>query len=659
MISKNRLKKKLFIIDSDNYEKFFTKIIKKKVDEQSLIIFFGDDFNKIKIKVHGLNLNIKVVNATGYLERYALKVREIYKNIVGQSHKINLNKKKQDLKNFLKYKDFSLWWLSEIFHKRSYTYSTISYLSKIELINDILNQNKIKNVYLDKNDNTLNYLVNSLCEKKNILCDSKNLRANFYKNIFFPIYAIVNYTIFTIKLIIFTFFIKIFNNDKLNKNKITFVQFIKNVSKNNSNIFAEKFGENNQIARKFKKEAVNIYSLIPDGFHPTIKFNMIKAFFKEKKPTSVYNNNIDIHLSYKQILQIYLEGITVIFKFNFLLNSYSYKDHWKYLGIDIFPLIYYEHIQCMIRVPRYLYYIKKLINYFSLSKPKVLLYNMFELAIGKATVYACQHASPSTAIIACQEGPLSKLKMESSNLKYDFFNIKSKNKNYIRSMPSPDYLFVEGNYYKNIMSVSGFPSDKIFLVGAPRLMHLEKVIDFDHNFHNKKILVTLGANDGDIILKRCINIYQKKNDLKFIIKLHPRGNLNIRQIKNILNKNNISKNFQVTNRPFMKLLPIASCVIGTFSSTLIESAVKGYPTILFLFSSQINTSSLIDIKYSNIFLCKSSEEFINIIEDIYKKFPKRKHYGLSNLFFYNRNKNVEKMWYNNINKIYNLSIKRK
>lgn len=659
MISKKNLKKNLFIINSDKYENFFTEIIDKKINEDSFILFFGNDIKKLEKKVNEFNFKIKVINASGLLEHYALKVREIYKKIVGKSHKINIKEKNQDLKNFLKYKKLSSWWLSEIFHKRSYTYLTVSYLSKIELINDILSQNKIKNVYVDKADNMTNYLINSLCKKKNIICDSKKLRPNFYKKSFFLLYVIANYLIFTIKLIIFTFFIKILNDDKINKNKIVFIQFIKNFSKDSKNVFAEKFGENDQIAKKFKKEAVNIYSLIPDGFHPTIKFNMIRAFFKKKRSLNISNNNIDIYLSNREIFEIFLDGISIIFKYNFLLKSHSYRDHWQYLGIDIFPLIYHEHIYCMIRVPRYFFYMKKLVNYFDLSRPKVLLYNMFELAIGKATVYACQYTSPSTVIIACQEGPLSKLKMESLYSKYDFNNTNFKNKNYINSMPSPDYLFVEGNYYRDIMINSGFPSDQIFLAGAPRLINLESVPNFDNNFNNKKILVTLGANDGDLILKRCINICQRKNDLKFIIKLHPRGNFNTRHIKDILNKNNISRNFEVTNKSFIKLIPVASCVVGTFSSTLIESAVKGYPTILFLFASQINTSSLIDVEYSNIHLCKSSEEFINIFQDIYKNYQKKKYHRLNNLFFYNKNKDVENIWYKNINKIYNLSSMRK
>lgn len=648
--------KKLFIIDAKlNKEKLY-ELENNNFDKNTVVLFFGDDLKWLQQNLVKKNNNVKIINATGLLEKYALKVRKNYHSVVRNSQEIKLQDKNLDIKSFLSLNNVSTWWFSEIFHKRSYTYKTVSNLTQLELINDIILHYNLSNIHFLIRNDALLYLVKQLCQIKNIKFNSKIIKNSFYIRKFSFFFSILSFSIFTIKLLIFTFFLKKNVNKKIYKNKIVFIQFIKNFSSKSKNVFAEKFGNDNEIIKKFSNTAINIYSLIPDGIHPTIRLSMIKMFFRKEQSLEILNNNIDSYISYKEIFEIYINGISIIKKYNVLLNTSEYINHWKYLGINIFPLIYKEHLSCMIRVPRYFFYIKKLKNYLKMSKPSILLYNMFELPIGKATIYATQNVSPSTIIVACQEGPLSKLKLESLYSKSDFSNTISKDKNYIKSMPSPDYLFLEGAYYKNIMVESGYPKERIILVGAPRLMNFCSLPFFDNNFENKKILVTLGANDGEEILSRCIKIHEIENNLKFIIKVHPRGKIGINNVKKILKLNNINSGFEISNKSFMELLRDVYCVVGTFSSTLIESASKRYPTILLLFSNQINTSSLIDIKDPNVYLCKSAEQFIEIIYSIRNKTNFHSYNKIMKLFFHNENKNIEKLWYDNINTLNNLSF---
>ena len=200
--------KKLFIIDAKlNKEKLY-ELENNNFDKNTVVLFFGDDLKWLQQNLVKKNNNVKIINATGLLEKYALKVRKNYHSVVRNSQEIKLQDKNLDIKSFLSLNNVSTWWFSEIFHKRSYTYKTVSNLTQLELINDIILHYNLSNIHFLIRNDALLYLVKQLCQIKNIKFNSKIIKNSFYIRKFSFFISILSFSIFTIKLLIFTFFLK-------------------------------------------------------------------------------------------------------------------------------------------------------------------------------------------------------------------------------------------------------------------------------------------------------------------------------------------------------------------------------------------------------------------------------------------------------------------
>ena len=98
---------------------------------------------------------------------------------------------------------------------------------------------------------------------------------------------------------------------------------------------------------------------------------------------------------------------------------------------------------------------------------------MFETPIGKSTTFAIKAISPKTCVIGTQDGPINRLKLETTNVVGEF--PEAKNNNFIKFPPLPDMILVEGKYGKELLVESGYPEQIVSVGGSSRMIGLNSL----------------------------------------------------------------------------------------------------------------------------------------------------------------------------------------
>ena len=263
-----------------------------------------------------------------------------------------------------------------------------------------------------------------------------------------------------------------------------------------------------------------------------------------------------------------------------LNKIFSYRDIplWEYVE-STFKEIFYEPY-----IPTYLRLVKSLEEFFTKTKPKLVI-----------QVYETGPYAKAFEVVA------KKFKVRTIGLQHGMWGIvppeylhKSiQNKENPLGNPIPDRTFVFGEYERNILTNIGYyPSDNVMVAGNPTVSNVEKIKKI---LNKKKILSKLNIpekkivfvpltyrlhyarnNNSELLLLNLL--YEKfKNDHEkiFLIRPHP-GDL-FDQKK--LNEMCPSKNFVCSKSSIFEDIFISDVVVLTYSTVGLESSLFDKPVL--------------------------------------------------------------------------------
>ena len=616
----------LFILSETFTLRKLNRAIRSSKTDYATVLVFNDDIELLKKSKHALSQkyqNIEFIYAAGELESLAYSVRKTFIKLIAGAKDIKVDKGEK-LNNYLKYeKNFSMWWLNEIFHKRSYKFKTFTYLCQIEFIDKYIhNINNIRECYIFSSDNKFKKVMFEVMGKKNITINNISFTLFFEFQYLNSIFQFLKFSLIFIKwffsYLMITIMCKLFINQKIYQNKIAFIQFYTAFWPKNNFFRDDKFGKNNKIIHSFEDdEVISICTLFPDGIHTSIKPLDIFRILKEKK-IKYYDNEkvflLEKYITFKKIFLLFFYSFKLIYILAKLARSNNFKNYWIYKDINIYPFIKTELHQSLRRTPRYLYYVERLKEFGKIFKPKAIIYNMFEAPIGKCTVYALKSSLNNVNVIGTQDGPLCRLKLETASHPSEFSKLNL-GYNFLDFMPIPDQILLEGEYARSVLNESGYPSKILNVCGSSRMLGLS-----DYNVNRlrngkQKILIAFGGNDNYPIINILLEILKMNKNYYFIFKNHPRGIMNSEVLNTYLIKLGFTEDYyEISNKTPWELFEECNFVVGTFTSVLDEAAVKGLKVISLLFASRINTSILMDLNLQWVKSASSALEVCNIID---------------------------------------------
>ncbi|VVB88580.1 Uncharacterised protein [uncultured archaeon] len=185
------------------------------------------------------------------------------------------------------------------------------------------------------------------------------------------------------------------------------------------------------------------------------------------------------------------------------------------------------------------------------------------------------------------------------------------------SMPFPDKIITNGQYFTNLFKEEGYPSEKVATGAAIRYGYLysKERIKYirEQNKSIYTILVTPSASFNETLelLKNIIQAFGDKKQYKIIIKYHPA--LNTKALKKYIGQ--LPSNTSISEKPVPELLNNTDLLIYNFTGACLEALYVGVP-ILHVKSNYRIDLDIFDYKRTNIYSAKNVEEIIHMGDEL-------------------------------------------
>ena len=386
-----------------------------------------------------------------------------------------------------------------------------------------------------------------------------------------------------------------------------------------------------------KKNKLNNYYLVRITKYKDFLLNprLYKLKFKNLKiPFFISNEFISVY----EILSIYLKCFFLFIKIFIFLSKR--KNFFFLNNNDCYSVLYPLLIDSFSgNVQNSLIYAKSLQNFFNINKSKYFI-NYFEFnPYYRSVYYFLKKSRFSPKIITIQHAYASKNLLFYNNNKNEFSN---NNKNLTNDYsPSPDIYMLQGQHFNKVLK-KYFPKKKI-IVGPLRydLIKFPKKIIFKKNvaYKKKTILICPAIGDEHIIidfLNKC-----DLNNANLILSPHPAAKAEI--IKKFRTHLRADISFKIIhNTPTFKLFCIADLVLCGFSVVSIESILFGTPSFRIL---NYKHPHFFDLK-DGIKIINDPNKFNKIINQkkILNSYRKSINKIRRNLFFKLDNKAYMRFW---------------
>ncbi len=444
----------------------------------------------------------------------------------------NNNLKKYLLKN-LCYKNFSVWWISNLFRK------------------DNIKDNKW---YFDL---------------KKILIDKKNVKFNL---IFFLIIFNLKFFKNLIVDIFFNLFVKLYLDKQPEVDKENcFFSILHNI---------KYFDRNLAIDRVYDKTP--LFDQKNDSFY-LIKIENIKDFLVNRKEylskLKLLNKKYEIldhHIKLLEILRIYFFCYLSFIKcFN---KFFSDKKNFRIDKHNCYNVLYPHMLNSFASsVQRSLITSMALYERFKKQKP-IKFINYLEFAPGTVSFYSfIRRASLKNIVVTIQHSYVNKNILYYNNHKNDFTK-----KNFlegVRFCPSPDYYLIYSENLRKLLK--SYFKKNFFLIGKLTSNYQKKLnqINISHKIRKIKpfILIAPNLGDGDLICEFFKN-FNNTTNYNFILSPHPADFEHLsNKFKEIENDN--IKFIILKKIPTQVLLKFAELVICSASSIAIDAKLLSTDSI--------------------------------------------------------------------------------
>jgi len=155
-----------------------------------------------------------------------------------------------------------------------------------------------------------------------------------------------------------------------------------------------------------------------------------------------------------------------------------------------------------------------------------------------------------------------------------------------QSIPLPDRIVANGPYTAELLSSSGYGSNRVVLGGGLRQSYLQPVLYRGNGAsvrprpNGPRILVTpsIGRSSTVELIRKVLRAFDRLSKMEIILKCHP--SIQFERMKPHLGSVHLPPHFRVSVEPLMSLLPTADLLIyndGTFPAA--EALAFGIPVI--------------------------------------------------------------------------------
>lgn len=623
-----KMKKILYIVDDKADLKCFLNYIQRRESADSLSFFIcpitiNDNFiSRIKQSLLGFG-EIELLPFVEEFNKNAFLYKDKFIKFLSDFSSGRQNGF-MSLKKYFVYpfNKFSLWWLSLVQEKSTVKKESYHNLAKLITIINFLYAYSIDEVYLDIRNKQL---------KKSILRNKGNvefvLRARSLNSsaidLFVSLIKTVGYTAFFIirKCIIYF----IFGYDRLKrlssieKTKfllITYFPFTETERKIfNGNIFKSKYYGSLQasIEKRYKDETSWIGIL---QYNSKLNINAIKGIKKINAdgyrlflPEELISFR-EIIISFHVFFQICLKFLKIIpylsHKFEFdierKINIWDiYKEEWvdSFSGSYLIGELFYYHIFS---------------NIMTRLKDETVIMYPSELYAWENALNIARKGCKKIKTVGIQHSSISFLQLNYFNAPADL-----KNDDVINSFPLPDYLACSGEIPMRLLLDSGWPKERIFVLGAIRYHQLSKFLkeEIRWGMRPKNITVALSHIKFEVeelllILKQA---FQDKGICTFLIK--PHISYPIDNILKLINSDYPDRKFELCiDEPLEDLLISSRAVITTSSTASLDGVACQCPVIIPKLSSRAVMNPLNELNEGFAIYVSNQEELINAVTSI-------------------------------------------
>jgi hypothetical protein len=491
----------------------------------------------------------------------ALVIRDDYVEYINSLNELFVNNK------LIYDRSISLFYLSDLFNKRTEMFDTYISICHITYINERLIKNfqinYIKTIECSSSFNNALASVIQGIELERINENSNKI--NFLRN------HIIQYKYFIVSVFKLVMLKILYNEKSLTKTDSLFLT--RYPLHFNKNFVDEKYGD------LVKKNDVYLISVLTDGMHQNIHFRDIA---KHARALSKRHNVILLD-SYLKIID-FVGGL-----FGYLLLSNQskilYRQNYVFNNINITGFIKHELNQSINRIPRIFCYqsaIKKVLSRFKISR---FTFYLHEYSYGRYFNYILAKYFPNIERVGFQHGPAARRKL----LYYLGKNVVSNSSNqWLHKTPIPNNVLAEDSLSKEVYEEAGYNNvwilEKVYRLDYLKKIKRDKIVE-------NLVLIVPGLHDGLSLLDKVRSYIINNPEKKFILKPHPRSG----HFRNGIPEKYNYVNMSVGDEHISEYLAKVSEVIATYSSVGSEAYLLGIRTYLVCLPNKINESPLLDL----------------------------------------------------------------
>ena len=589
-------------------------------------IVITENEKKIKEKQYGLNIILtnsyfnnkkkKIFSIYSILEANRFFYKKKLLKILSSFGEIKYENKK--IKNFFIIENFNFWECSVFRELILYQNNGSVNLLRFIIIIDYIKKNKVKEVYLNLNDEILEKVILQYCNHKKIKINLNKNYVTKYKielikikiNKFFP--YIINFALYISYYLINNLIAK---KKNIKNNKIIFFDIFTHINFNKikkQKIFSSNYWQNLItfiIRKKINCDWFHIHYPQKETIHPKNSIDLVNFLNLHEK---TINHNIVDRISFKKLLIIFMDYYFLYIK-TYKIKKFL-KKYYSLNNLNLFE-----------------FYKKEFSNYFIGNRGvKNLIYFRCFQDIIKDINYN------STAFYIYENQNWEKI--------LNFFWNKKKCGN-LYAVPHNEIRFWDLRYFdlypttfckkylkpKNFIVNSESSKSLNNLIKFNNVISLEplRMLNFKVNFKKKNkfkkinILVVLDIFElsSQKLLKILNNVLKiEMNINKIYIKSHPANKLNLKKY---------SRKIILTNSPIPEILSKIDLIIGSNSTSAIYYGIyNNIPYLTFLDNDILNFSPIYPKRNKYFF---NEDSFIKVLKkENYNTSFKNKYYNYTN-----------------------------
>ena len=515
------------------------------------------------------------VSILQYIENNSAILKDKYVTLVERIGFLKIKKKKL-IDIFSIKKNFSYWWITDIYEKSLYKHSSINEVIKLLAFECILKKRKVQKIVIQNFDPKLIQSIKAISEKMNITLEFKYKRYFYFNNILFfkIVFSFLNFLRFIYKRISLNKTnVQNKNIHKLFCSYFAYVDF----EKLNKNIYHSDFwngltNKNNSII----KNSHFLHIFIPNK---NISYNKSLKLFKEINKNS--NNQhffIEEFFSFKIFIKIMNFWISSIIKFR--LNKKNIKcafikkiSSWSFFEdefvesfcgtsalVNMYYFFLFEELYKKMRSTKKTFFL-----YENQGWEKSFIFNLKKIKQNK--IFGIQHST-----------------VRFWDLRYTL----NKSKDSVLNKFQPHYYCVNGKDSMKKFATAGYPLSKLKKVEAVRYSNILNRI---YSKSSKNIFFSSILIVGDFSVESNLNISAAINGLcpksysnfKFTLKEHPLRKmshlLNIRFSKSVETIENLRKEH-------------VCAIVSNTTSAAVDLYLLGFKLVVIIDKKNVNLSPL-------------------------------------------------------------------